>query len=949
MSISFRRLCAALLGVSLGASLSVPASAGERVGGPSRTQAAREQGTDRLIVRLRDPVASDPDQRIRELSGRTGEPVRRLRGMSGGAHVVLLPTQMSIAAARAAARRLASDASVAYAEADVRVYPQRVPNDSLYPQQWHYFDPVAGINLPAAWDVTIGDSSIVVAVLDTGIVNHADLAAKLVPGYDFIGDIAISNDGNGRDANASDPGDYGCDGAASSWHGTHVAGTIGASTNNGTGVAGVNWSSRIQSIRVLGRCGGYTSDVIDGMRWAAGIAVAGTPGNATPSRVINMSFGGQGACGTSLQNAINDVTARGVVVVAAAGNDNVDVATFTPAACAGVIAVAATGRSGEKASFSNYGSRIAIAAPGAGGTGILSTLNSGSTTPGADSYASYQGTSMAAPHVSGVVSLMLSANAALTPAQVLQQLRSSTRPFPVGTGRDCLTTTCGAGIVDAAAALGAPTSQPPPSTGRVNLALASNGAQASASSTYSASYPPSGVINGERRGSNWAAGGGWNDATPGAWPAWLQVDLGAVRTVAEIDVFTVQDTYANPQEPTETMTFTHYGITDFEVQHWTGSAWQTVQGGSVTGNNKVWRKFTFPDVSTRFVRVLIVGSTDGFSRLTELEAYATADAPATGTVNFAALANGGVASASSAYAGYPASAVNNGDRRGVGWGSGGGWNDATGSSWPDVVQVDFSGVKSITEIDVFSIQDAYANPQEPAETSTFSQYGVTDFDLQYWTGSAWAAVPGGSIRGNDKVWRKVTFAAISTSAIRVVVLGGLAGYSRLVEIEAWGTPSGTSTTNVAAQANGGSATASSAYAGYPASAVNNGDRRGLGWGSGGGWNDATGSGWPDVLQIDFSGVRSIVEIDVFTVQDAYASPQEPTDSLTFTQYGVTDFDLQYWTGSAWAAVPGGSIRGNDKVWRKVSFSALSTSAIRVVVVGGLAGYSRIVEVEAYAL
>ena len=328
MSISFRRLCAALLGVSLGASLSVPASAGERVGGPSRTQAAREQGTDRLIVRLRDPVASDPDQRIRELSGRTGEPVRRLRGMSGGAHVVLLPTQMSIAAARAAARRLASDASVAYAEADVRVYPQRVPNDALYPQQWHYFDPVAGINLPAAWDVTIGDSSIVVAVLDTGIVNHADLAAKLVPGYDFIGDIAISNDGNGRDANASDPGDYGCDGAASSWHGTHVAGTIGASTNNGTGVAGVNWSSRIQSIRVLGRCGGYTSDVIDGMRWAAGIAVAGIPGNATPSRVINMSFGGQGACGTSLQNAINDVTARGVVVVAAAGNDNVDAATF---------------------------------------------------------------------------------------------------------------------------------------------------------------------------------------------------------------------------------------------------------------------------------------------------------------------------------------------------------------------------------------------------------------------------------------------------------------------------------------------------------------------------------------------------------------------------------------------------------------------------------------------
>ena len=174
------------------------------------------------------------------------------------------------------------------------------------------------------------------------------------------------------------------------------------------------------------------------------------------------------------------------------------------------------------------------------------------------------------------------------------------------------------------------------------------------------------------------------------------------------------------------------------------------------------------------------------------------------------------------------------------------------------------------------------------------------------------------------------------------------GYSRIAEIEAYGTPTGTATTNVAAQAHGGSATASSVYPGYPASAVNDGDRRGIGWGSGGGWNDATAGSWPDVVQIDFSGVKGIVEIDVFTVQDAFASPQEPTETLLFTQYGVTDFDLQYWTGSAWAAVPGGSIRGNDKVWRKVSFPALSTNAIRVVVLGGLAGYSRIVEVEAHA-
>ena len=229
MSISFRRLCAALLGVSLGASLSVPASAGERVGGPSRTQAAREESTDRLIVRLRDPVASDPDQRIRELSGRTGEPVRRLRGMSGGAHVVLLPTQMSIAAARAAARRLASDASVAYAEADVRVFPQRVPNDSLYPLAVALLRPRRGDQPPRR--VGRHDRRQQHRRRRARHRHRQPRRPRRRAGarLRLHRRHRVSNDGNGRDADASDPGDYGCDGAASSWHGTHVAGTIGAS------------------------------------------------------------------------------------------------------------------------------------------------------------------------------------------------------------------------------------------------------------------------------------------------------------------------------------------------------------------------------------------------------------------------------------------------------------------------------------------------------------------------------------------------------------------------------------------------------------------------------------------------------------------------------------------------------------------------------------------------
>jgi serine protease len=204
------------------------------------------------------------------------------------------------------------------------------------------------------------------------------------------------------------------------------------------------------------------------MRWAAGIAVPGVPANPTPARVENLSLGGGGACSATFQSAVDDVVARGTVVVVAAGNSNADAANTQPASCNNVIAVAATTRNGGRASYSNYGAKVAIAAPGGGGNdGVLSTLNTGATTPGADSYAWFQGTSMATPHVAGVASLMLSVNPAMTPAEVLARLRQSARAFPTGTGSDCTTAICGAGIVDAAATLAAlvaaPVPAPPPS------------------------------------------------------------------------------------------------------------------------------------------------------------------------------------------------------------------------------------------------------------------------------------------------------------------------------------------------------------------------------------------------------------------------------------------------------------------------------------------------------
>ena len=609
------------------------------------------------------------------------------------------------------------------------------------------------------------------------------------------------------------------------------------------------------------------------------------------------------------------------------------------------------------------------------------------------------------------------------------------------------------------------------------------------------------------------------------------------QTIEEIDVFTMQDNYQAPSEPTASMTFSQYGIRDFEVQYWTGTAWQAVPNGVVTANTLVWRRFNFPAITTSKIRVLITNGLNAHSRLTEVEAYtgpagvndpptvtltspaggsvypASANVPleasasdpggsvakvdfyANGTlvgtdttspyavtwpnvpvgthtltaeatdnlgsitvsspisisvtvppwrVNVALATNGGTAAASSTYsASYAASSANNGDRKGTGWGNGGNWNDATGNAWPDWLEVSFNGAQTIEEIDVFTMQDNYQAPSEPTASMTFSQYGIRDFEVQYWTGTAWQAVPNGVVTANTLVWRRFNFAAVTTSRIRVLITNGLNSHSRLTEIEAYTGPAGVNTlpmvtltspadgsvfaasatvpleasasdpggsvakvefyangavvgtdmtspyavswtnappgsysvtavatdnlgaartsnavtisvtpppgrVNVALAANGGTAAASSTYsASYPASGVNNGDRKGLGWGSGGNWNDATGNAWPDWLEVSFNGSQTIDEIDVFTMQDNYQAPSEPTASMTFSQYGIRDFEVQYWTGSTWQAVPNGVVTANTLVWRRFNFAAITTSKIRVFITHGLNSHSRLTEVEAW--
>lgn len=453
-------------------------------GGPRFTpQQLPADPTDRLIVKLRNQSAGvqaamvSPGQ-AQALSATAGISLSPLRVMATGAQVLKLPYRMSVADAADIAERLSADPNVEYAEPDRIMRPLLVPTDLRYPDQWHYQDPVVdgelgGANLPTAWDITTGDGAIVIAVIDTGILaTHADLASgRLLAGYDFISDVTIANDGDARDGDPSDPGDWvvanecslGSAPADSSWHGSHVMGTVGATANNNPtvppGGAGVNWNSLLLPVRVLGKCGGFTSDIVDAMMWAVALADSGPPDfqvNANRADVLNLSLGGAGPCSVTEQTAIDQITAGGTTVVIAAGNDGLDASTHSPGNCNGVITVAATNRAGGRAGYTNFGNLVEIAAPGGESSDrVLSTVNTGTQSPdpspGGDTYGFKQGTSMATPHVAGVVSLMLSINSALTPTRVLNELQANARAFPTTLGLDCTTTTCGAGIVDAAA------------------------------------------------------------------------------------------------------------------------------------------------------------------------------------------------------------------------------------------------------------------------------------------------------------------------------------------------------------------------------------------------------------------------------------------------------------------------------------------------------------------
>lgn len=443
----------------------------------SRKRVSADTAQDALKQRLGAQQRSK-----RSVGAAQAAAVAHQRRMGGGADVIRTDKALDRPEAEILMQRIADDPDVEYVQPNFMMSAFATPNDPRYAEQWHYSNPVSGARVPAAWDRSTGQG-VVVAVIDSGYLDNSDLQPNLLPGYDMISSTRPfsnrqcilggytagcggSDDGDGRDADAFDASDIA--------HGTHVAGTVAAVTNNQIGVAGVAYNAKVVPVRVLGNQGnGGSDDIIDGMLWSAGIAVPGVPANANPAEVINLSLGGRRPCSPAEQDAIDDITATGTLVVVAAGNSNLDVSEFAPANCNGVIAVAANDQGGRRAFYSNYGAGIHITAPG-GETwscrasvgeflplatppnstncaptrqhpaqGVLSTV-------GNNAFDFMSGTSMAAPHVAGVVALMQAvAPMPKTTSQVKDILRRTAHPIAAA---NC-PGGCGPGIIDAAEAV----------------------------------------------------------------------------------------------------------------------------------------------------------------------------------------------------------------------------------------------------------------------------------------------------------------------------------------------------------------------------------------------------------------------------------------------------------------------------------------------------------------
>ena len=506
---------------------------------PVRTHGSSSTVTQQLILKLRGGTADTGEaaarERVAALASRTGVRLAAHRPMTALMHAVRLEAASGKSAAALLAQ-LRADPEVEYAVPDERRYIHAAPNDPLYAQQWYLQTAAAtpsAVDAVDAWSITTGSASLVIADIDTGVrPDHPDLTARLLAGYCFITDAFVANGAGCPGPGAADPGDWVTSSditshpnecsqvkmaVPSSWHGTRVAGILGASTNNGVGIAGITWGPQILPVRALGKCGGLDSDIITAMLWAGGVAVMGAPNNPNPAKIINLSLGGVGACSSPAPypDAISQLTALGVLIVASAGNEGGPV--DAPADCPGVAAVAGLRQAGTKVGYSSLGTEVALGAP-AGNCGnsftggqtacvysMTTTTNlstTGPATPDANDYTglyycdpttgSYPGcsigpgqyrdysigTSFSSPVVAGIAALMSTVNPSLNSCQLISRLKEGAQPYPQASldatgaqpplchvpasakdvqSTECICTrdgqTCGAGMANAPGAL----------------------------------------------------------------------------------------------------------------------------------------------------------------------------------------------------------------------------------------------------------------------------------------------------------------------------------------------------------------------------------------------------------------------------------------------------------------------------------------------------------------
>lgn len=461
------------------------------------------QPVNQLIVKFAPSIRAELDKNattnndvLQRLSSTAKTAVSLKRSMSGQHHVLRIAHYSGGDDLDGLMQKLLDDPAVESVEPDSQILPFQVPNDSLFEDQWPLHSSAiipAGMDLPAAWDLLESPSETVVAVIDTGVLpNHIDLEGRLLQGYDFISSFEVgdnslqnqypeylsyfrTNDNDGRDPDASDPGDWisvtdanamqsvgvECFVQPSTFHGTAMAGIIAGQSLHSHGITGVDWNAKILPVRVSGKCGGSRSDMIDAIRWAAGIEDPTLPYNPNPAKIINLSLGSNASCGFAEQAAIDEAWEAGVILVAAAGNSaqNSDEEPTSPASCNNVVSVSAVRQDGHRAFYSNYGTSIDIAAPGGEGDNgdgkpMVVATNYGEQSPLHGShYKHVTGTSGAAAHVSGVLSLMLSVAPGLSNEQLRDHLLKTSNSFRSGGYPECDKTTCGTGTVNALSAV----------------------------------------------------------------------------------------------------------------------------------------------------------------------------------------------------------------------------------------------------------------------------------------------------------------------------------------------------------------------------------------------------------------------------------------------------------------------------------------------------------------